>query len=142
MVTTTKTIIRSYEGLLKLHTFEERFQYLSLRGNVGRSTFGLERYLNQAFYTSRQWKDVRHIVIARDEGRDLAMPGYEIYDKVIIHHIKPMTIEDIEDGNPLILDPDNLITTSHDTHNAIHYGTQESLKNQLVERRPGDTKLW
>lgn len=133
---------RSYRGLLRLHSFEERFEYLSLRGTVGSSTFGFDRWMNQAFYTSREWRDLRHQIIARDEGCDLGMIGFEIYERPIIHHIVPMKPEDFDEGNPLILDPDNLITTTHNTHNAIHFGDSSLLKVGPIERRPGDTKLW
>lgn len=135
-------IIRSYSELRQLQTFEERYQYLRIGGYVGDSTFGFERYLNQSFYRSREWKQTRNVVIARDEGLDLGIPGYEIFDRVIIHHMNPMTIEDIENGSEDILDPEFLITTTHLTHNAIHYGDESLLRKPLVERRPGDTKLW
>lgn len=105
-------------------------------------TFGHDRYLNQQFYTSRQWKDMRQYVILRDNGCDMGVPGYEIHDKIIIHHIVPMTPEDFAEGNPLILDPDNLITVTHNTHNAIHFGDASQLIQPYVERRPGDTSLW
>lgn len=105
-------------------------------------TFGHERYMNQRFYTSREWRDIRHEVIARDEGMDLGVPDYEIYDKIIIHHMNPMTPDEIEHGSREILDPEFLITTTHRTHNAIHYGDERQLPRQLIERRPGDTKLW
>lgn len=135
-------MIRSYSELRRVQTFEKRFEYLKLKGSVGRSTFGFERYLNQQFYTSRQWRQVRDRVIARDVGMDLGVEGYEIYDRIIIHHMNPMTIEDIEHGNSDILDPEFLITTTHKTHNAIHYGDASLLPKVLVERRPGDTRLW
>jgi hypothetical protein len=133
---------RSYSDLHGLATFEERFEYLSLRSQVGQSTFGFERYVNQQFYTSRQWRQVRDKVIARDLGMDLGIEGHEIYDKVIIHHMNPMTVDDIERGDSAILDPEFLITTTHDTHNAIHYGDSSLLRQPLVERGPGDTRLW
>lgn len=133
---------RSYSGLRQLNSFEERFEYLALRGAVGQETFGFERWMNQAFYTSTEWRNLRHHIIARDEGMDLGVRGYEIFDKLVIHHIIPMTPEDFETGNPLMLDPDNLITTTHSTHNAIHYGDANLLPQPIVERRPGDTKLW
>lgn len=136
------TNTKSYSELIRLKTFDERFDYLSLRGSVGDTTFGFERYLNQDFYRSYEWKHVRNTVIARDLGCDLALEGYEIYDRVIIHHMNPMTIEDIEDGNSDILDPEFLITTTHRTHNAIHFGDKNLLIPPLVERRPGDTVLW
>lgn len=116
--------------------------YLSLKGRVGESTFGFDRYINQKFYTSTQWRQVRDHVIARDLGMDLACDGYEIHDKVIIHHMNPMTADDIIHGDSDILDPEFLITTTHLTHNAIHYGDPSLLRPQFVERVPGDTKLW
>ena len=125
-----------------METFEERFDYLSLRGTVGQTTFGFERYLNQQFYTSRQWRQVRHHVIARDLGCDLGVEGFEIFDKIIIHHMNPMNVDEIIHGDEAILDPEFLISTTHGTHNAIHYGTKTHLPRRLVERRPGDTKLW
>jgi hypothetical protein len=133
---------RTYSELQRLQTFEERFEYLSLKGRVGESTFGFERYLNQRFYTSKEWRDVRQEVIARDEGLDLAIPGYEIYDKIIVHHMNPMTVENIEHSDSDILNPEFLIATTLRTHNAIHYGDASKLARPLVDRRPGDTKLW
>lgn len=133
---------RSYSELSRLSSLEERFDYLQLRGGVGRSTFGFERYLNQRFYTSSQWRRTRDFVIARDEGRDLGVPGYDIHDRIYIHHMNPMTVEDFETGNPAILDPEFLISVTHQTHNAIHYGTRDNLRKPFVEREPGDTRLW
>jgi len=135
-------ISRSYQELLSYETFEERFRYLSLGGEVGADTFGFDRYLNQSFYASREWKRIRQQVIARDEGRDLALPGHEIYDRIYVHHMNPMTPDDIKHGNDDILDPDFLICVTHQTHNAIHYGDERALPRPFVERRPGDTKLW
>lgn len=134
-------MIRTYSRMIKLETFEERYNYLRLQGSIGRDTFGFDRYVNQAFYRSQEWADVRNFVIVRDEGCDLAIPDREIHSGLLVHHMNPMTVEDIQHGNPKILDPDYLITTTHRTHNAIHYGTEENL---LVhkERVPGDTKLW
>lgn len=137
-----KTIIRSYRGLMQFDTHLERFEYLKLAGAVGAATFGAERYLNQEFYRSREWKMARRDAIIRDEGCDLGIPGYEIGDKIMVHHIKPITIEDVEEGNPIILSLDNLICCSHITHNAIHYGNKSTLALPFVERQPGDTKLW
>lgn len=134
--------IRSYSELRRLSTFEERFRYLQLRGSVGKATFGFERHVNQRFYTSREWRLVRNKVIARDDGLDLGVDGYEIFDRIIIHHMNPMTVEDIEHGSTDILDPEFLITTTHRTHNAIHYGDENLLLKPFVERRPGDTRLW
>lgn len=133
---------RNYSDLRQLLTFEERFKYLKLRGRVGESTFGYDRWMNQQFYTSRQWRDVRHEVIARDLGCDMGIEGYEIHSGLYIHHMNPMTVGDIESGNPDILNPDFLITVTHATHNAIHYGDESLLPRPVVERKPGDTKLW
>ena len=135
-------MVRTYSELRRLLTFEERYDYLKLRASVGEVTFGFERYLNQDFYRSRQWRDVREFVIARDEGMDLGIDGYEIYDRVIIHHMNPMRTEDLINGNEDVLDPEFLITTTHRTHNAIHYGDKSLLPTALVDRRPGDTRLW
>lgn len=134
--------IRTYSQMLRETSFEDRFDYLCLAGEVGKSTFGFDRWINQEFYRSREWKQVRDEVIARDEGMDLASFGYEIFDKIVIHHMNPMRAEDIEVGDPRILDPNFLITTSHKTHNAIHFGGRSLLRPVLVDRRPGDTKLW
>lgn len=133
---------RSYSELIRIHDFEERFRYLSLRGSVGASTFGFDRYLNQDFYRSRQWKLIRNDVIVRDNGCDLGIPGLEIYDRVYIHHMNPMTPDEIIDGEESILDPEFLICVTHQTHNAIHYGTEKQLRRQPTERRSGDTLLW
>lgn len=133
---------RSYTQLSRLHTFEERYRYLALRGVVGSATFGFDRYINQQFYTSRQWRQVRHYVITRDNGSDLGVDGYEIHSRLVIHHMNPMTAEDISHGDADILDPEFLITTTHQTHNAIHYGDERQLPRPLTERRRGDTKLW
>jgi hypothetical protein len=135
-------IIRSYRDLRRLQTFDERFEYLKLGGVVGRETFGFERYLNQMFYRSPEWKRTRQGIIIRDNGCDLGIPGREIFDRVIIHHMNPITIEDIELSRDCIFDPDNLICTSHDTSNAIHYGDRSLLMKLPQERRKGDTQLW
>lgn len=133
---------RSFSDLNRFTTFEDRFEYLRLKGAVGESTFGFDRYINQQFYRSAEWKRVRQQVIARDLGRDLGVDGYDIHDRIVIHHMNPMTPEHIEDGVSDILDPEFLITTTHDTHNAIHYGNASLLRQPFVERRPGDTTLW
>jgi 5-methylcytosine-specific restriction endonuclease McrA len=134
--------IRTYSELIQLETFEQRFAYLSIRGEVGCATFGGNRWINQQFYTSREWRLLRHDVIARDEGRDLGVEGYEIYDRIIVHHMNPIDEEDILHGTPRALDLENLICTTHDTHNAIHYGDARLLPKPHIPRRPGDTKLW
>lgn len=134
--------IRTYSELRRIESFEERYDYLQLRGEVGRSTFGFERYMNQRFYTSREWKHIRNQVIARDEGLDLGIEGYEIYDRIIIHHMNPMTPDNLKHGDEDILNPEFLVTTTHRTHNAIHYGDRSLLPQLYVERHRGDTKLW
>ncbi len=134
--------IRSYTEMCQFHTFKERYDYLRLRASVGEVTFGFDRWINQQFYRSVQWKQIRDEVIARDLGCDLGLEGYDIFDRVIIHHMNPMRAEDIDGGDPDILNPEYLITTTHNTHNAIHYGDESLLPRPMVERRPGDTKLW
>lgn len=134
--------IKSYSELRRIDDFEERFKYLALKGEVGRSTFGFDRHINQQFYRSTQWRQIRQHVIARDRGLDLGVDGYEIYDQILIHHMNPLVAEDIMHGDPSILDPEFLITTTHKTHNAIHYGDERLLPKPLVARRSGDTRLW
>lgn len=136
------TMIRRYSELRHIPTFEERFEYLKLNGSVGRETFGFDRYINQRFYTSKEWRDIRHYVIARDLGLDLGAEGYEINSRILIHHMNPIVVDDILHKNDDILDPEFLITTCHNTHNAIHYGDSNLLPKPLVERSRGDTKLW
>lgn len=133
---------RTFLELIKLETFEERFRYLSLKGSVGRATFGFDRYLNQKFYSSREWKQIRSYVITRDEGMDLGVYGYEIHSDILIHHMNPLRPEDIFNKSDIILDPMYLITTSHRTHNAIHFGDASLLPKPFVPRQPGDTLLW
>ena len=135
-------LVRSYSELRRLHTFDERFDYLMLGGSVGHETFGHDRWINQRFYASFEWKQVRDQVIVRDQGCDLGIPGYEIHHDILIHHINPMVADDIVHGETWILDPEYLITTTQTTHNAIHYGAKSLLPKVVVERRPGDTKLW
>jgi hypothetical protein len=134
--------IRSYTELSRLRTIEERFDYLRLHGSVGNSTFGFDRYMNQQFYTSSEWRRLRNHIIARDNGCDLGIEGYEVYDRIAIHHMNPMRVDDIVQGNADILDPEFLIAVAHQTHNAIHYGTGSLLPRKPIERRRGDTKLW
>ena len=134
--------IRTFSELRLLETFDERFDYLKLQGSVGHPTFGFDRYINQRFYTSRQWRSVRNDVIARDLGLDLGCVGHEIHRELLIHHMNPITPNDIVDDLESILDPEFLITTSHNTHNAIHYGDVSLIPTRFVERRPGDTRLW
>ena len=134
--------IKTYSELMEFESLVDRFRYLALRGRVGETTFGFDRYMNQMFYTSREWKRVRFQVIARDQGRDLGVDGWEIHTGLTIHHMNPMTVADIRDGNPEILDPEYLITTQLPTHNAIHYGDERFLPGVVVERSRGDTQLW
>ena len=133
--------IRTYSELVLADTFEDRFEYLKLDGHVGYATFGFDRHLNQQFYASREWKQLRAHVISRDNGCDLGVPGYEISYGLLIHHINPMTPHDIVHGEEWILDPEYLITTSKRTHNAIHFG-DDIRPAGVVLRSPGDTKLW
>jgi hypothetical protein len=133
---------KTYSVLRRLGSFEERFEYLKLGGGVGLETFGHDRWMNQRFYTSPEWKQVRNHVILRDGGCDLGIPGYEIQRGLLIHHINPMDVADIVHGEEWILDPEYLITTTHMTHNAIHYGDRSLLPRVVLARQPGDTKLW
>lgn len=135
-------MIRSYKELRRLETFEDRYDYLKLRGVVGASTFGFDRWMNQAFYSSREWRLIRSHIIVRDNGCDLGIDGYEMHDRIYIHHINPMSVAHITQGDEDILDPEYLIATSHRTHNAIHYGDERMLRQPLVQRTAGDTKLW
>jgi len=134
--------IRTYSDLLKLETLEDRFNYLKLGGKVGRQTWGFDRYFNQKFYHSLEWKRIRDIVIIRDNGCDLGIPGYEINDKILIHHMNPILIEDLTKGNQDILNPEFLVCTSNITHQAIHYGDIDLLPQKPIIRVAGDTKLW
>lgn len=137
------TRIRTYSELRRLDTFEERFRYLTLSGVVGEATFGFDRHMNQMFYSSSEWKRIRNFVIARDSSCDLGILGQEIFSKSIyIHHMNPMVPDDIKHSKPEILDPEFLISVTHRTHNAIHYGDESQLQKPYVERQPGDTKLW
>lgn len=136
-------MIKTYSELIKLPTFEERFEYLKLKGKVGFETFGYDRYLNQNFYKSSLWRSVRNRVINRDMGRDLGVEGYEIYGKIIIHHMNPITVDDIEESSIYLMNPEYLICVSNDTHQAIHYGDRNLLaERNIVERFPNDTCPW
>lgn len=134
--------IRTYSEMKKLSSFEERFEYLKLSGKVGAETFGFERYLNQNFYRSKMWKELRNRIIIRDDGNDLAMDGYLIGGKILIHHLNPITKKDIEDMSEYMLDPEFLVCCSHNTHNAIHYGDADLLPQLPVERKPNDQCPW
>lgn len=135
-------IIRTYHELVKRATFRERFEYLRLGGQVGADTFGFERYLNQRFYHSAEWQSIRNTVIARDLGCDLGVDGYSIFGKVYIHHMNPITTTDIRKATEYLSNPEYLICTTHNTHNAIHYGDASLLPTELVERTPYDTCPW
>ncbi len=139
---TMKTIIRTYSELITLPTFMERYKYLQIGGTVGADTFGFDRYLNQAFYKSEEWKSIRRHVIIRDCGCDLGIEGREIHERILIHHINPISEEDILDRSDLLLNPEYLISTSHRTHNAIHYGDDSILIDMPLERRKNDTCPW
>lgn len=134
--------IRTYHELISLPTFKERFEYLKLSGSVGKQTFGFERYLNQKFYQSVEWRQLRDKIITRDRGCDLAMDGYDIVGRIYIHHMNPIEVDDIREASEYLLNPDYLITTTHDTHNAIHYGDGSLLVTEPIERKPNDTCPW
>ena len=134
--------IRTYSELITIQTFEERFEYLQLKGSVGKDTFGYDRYLNQVLYRSPEWKRLRNQIIIRDDGCDLACDGYDVYGKVLIHHLNPITVEDILTRSRKVFDPDNLVCVSHSTHNAIHYGDVDLLVTGPIIRTKNDTCPW
>ena len=136
------TTIRTYSELIRLPTFEERYKYLQLKGSVGIDTFGFDRYLNQKFYKSKEWKRIRDYVIIRDNGCDLGIADREIDRRVIIHHMNPIDLKDIQNVSDFLLNPEYLITTTHSTHNAIHYGDEQLLVKEPVIRKPNDTCPW
>lgn len=135
-------IIRTYSELITLPTFEERFNYLKLKGQVGKDTFGFDRWLNQIFYRDPEWKSVRDYVIVRDNGCDLGVDGYEINGRILVHHMNPISKEDILERSKYLLDPEFLISTVHNTHNAIHYGDEDLLIKTPIERTKNDTCPW
>lgn len=135
-------MLRTYSELIKLKTFDERFEYLKLGGTVGDITFGFDRYLNQSFYHSREWKAIRREIIIRDDGNDLGIDGYSIESVIHVHHMNPMMVHDLLDDIDKILNPEYLICTSPRTHKAIHYSNKDILCKDPVVRFPGDTKLW
>lgn len=137
------TKFKTYSELITLPTFEQRYEYLRLEGWVGKETFGFDRYLNQKFYHDPEWMRIRDRVITRDNGCDLGVRGYEInYERIIIHHINPMTVEDIVHRNPMLFDMENLICVTHNTHQAIHYGDSNLISKTPVERTKNDTCPW
>lgn len=135
-------MIRTYSELITLPTFEERYRYLRLGGTVGKETFGFDRYLNQAFYSSKEWKRIRRDIIIRDLGCDLGVEGFEIFGKIIVHHMNPITQKDILHRSEFLLDPEYLICTSHNTHEAITYGDESLLITSPIERTENDTCPW
>ena len=134
--------IKTYSELITFSTFEERFEYLQLKGIVGQETFGFDRYLNQILYNSKEWKHLRNEIIVRDNGCDLALEGFEIHGRILIHHINPITIDDVIKRREMVFDPENLICVTHNTHNAIHYGDKSLLITGPIERRANDTCPW
>lgn len=135
-------MLKTYSELMALKTFKERFEYLKLNGVVSNETFGFDRYLNQKLYKSREWKSLRDKIIMRDDGCDLGDIDRPIHGKIIIHHLNPISREDLLNMNPIVFDPNNLICCSHITHNAIHYSEEDLLPSEPIQRQPGDTKLW
>lgn len=136
----TPRSLKTYKYLNRLKTFEERFEYLKLSGSIAEQTFGSKRFLNQALYASDKWKKVRGEIIIRDNGCDLGMDGYELIGRIYIHHLNPITIDDVRYGRNCVFDPDNLICCSMDTHNRLHFGTEPP--KPLVARQPNDTCPW
>ena len=134
--------IRTYSELILLPTFEERFKYLQLNGRVGDDTFGFDRYINQNFYKSADWKRIRDQIIIRDNGCDLALEGYEIYERILIHHMNPITVKDVELSTEYLMNPEYLICVTHNTHNAIHYGDEKLINKGPVVRTKNDTCPW
>lgn len=133
---------KSYSELIQLPTFLDRYRYLKIGGRIGEDTFGFDRYLNQTLYRSAEWKRFRREIVVRDEGRDLGCDGYEIVGNILVHHINPITLEDVLNRDPKIFDPENVICVSHNTHNAIHYGGENLLITEPVIRKPNDTCPW
>ena len=138
----TSTNIRTYSELITIPTFKGRYEYLRLKGIIGEETFGFDRYLNQSFYRSREWMDIRDYVIVRDNGCDLGMPGHEIHGRILIHHMNPITKEDILRRSEFLLDPEYLISTIKLTHDAIHYGDENLLMDEPIVRTKNDTCPW
>lgn len=134
--------IRRYSELIRFHTFEERFKYLMLKGQVGKETFGFDRYINQRFYHSEEWRQVKNRVIARDLGRDLGIEGHDIYGRIYVHHMNPILVKDIEECSEYLMNPEYLITTTFATHNAIHYGDESFVILSPKERSPNDMCPW
>lgn len=142
MLTMKTGRIRTYSELISIPTFEGRFKYLKMNGKVGKDTFGFDRYLNQIFYRSKKWKSIRNQVIIRDNGCDLGMEGHDIFGRILIHHMNPITIDDIKQESEYLLDPEYLICVAHNTHNAIHYGDEGLLIKEPIVRTQNDTCPW
>lgn len=141
--TINKMAKKCYSELITLPTFEERYRYLQIGGEIGIETFGLERIFNQRFYTSKEWKDIRRKIVVRDNGCDMAFPEHDIFDRPMVHHINPISLADLHNHSDKLFDPENLILVSHSTHNAIHYGSYEQIREMVyVERQPFDTCPW
>lgn len=137
-----KMIIRTYSELITLPTFEDRYRYLQLNGEVGKDTFGFDRYINQQFYRSKEWQRIRDEVIIRDNACDLGMEGYEIHGRIYVHHMNPIMVQDIQSNSDYLMNPEFLICTTHRTHNAIHYGDENLLARAPIERTKNDTCPW
>lgn len=135
-------MIRCYKDLSRLESFMERYQYLKIHGKVGEETFGLDRYINQSLYKSQRWRNIRSQVIIRDNGCDLGVDGHEIDRYIVVHHMNPITLEDIEEERDIVFDPEYLICCASRTHQAIHFGDEGLLPKDYVERKPNDTCLW
>lgn len=138
----TIEIIRTYHELIKIDNFEDRYRYLKLNGRVGEKTFGFDRILNQLLYSSKRWKRTRDNIIIRDKGCDLGMDGYDLHSEILVHHINPITLEDVEMEREEVFDPEYLICSSLNTHNAIHYGNESLLPRAPIIRRKNDTCPW
>lgn len=134
--------IRTYSELKQLETFKERLEYLRLNGNVGEDTFGFDRYFNQKFYRSKEWKELRNYIIARDHGCDLGIDERPIFERILIHHMNPISVKDISEASDFLLNPEYLICVTHDTHNALHYGTKKKDEDLPLERSKNDTTPW
>lgn len=134
--------MKTYSELISLSTFEDRFNYLRLNGKVGRDTFGIDRYLNQVLYVSPEWRQFRNQIVLRDNGCDLRLEGYEIFGQIIVHHIDPITVDDVVNRSEKLFDPNNVVCVSLDTHNGIHYGTDTFIHRVPKDRSPMDTCPW
>lgn len=135
-------MIRTYSELISLPTYEQRFNYLKLDGKVGEETFAKDRWLNQKFYHSQEWRSLRNKIIVRDLGCDMAVEGFQIYERPLIHHMNPITQDDVLQHSDYLINPEYLITVAYNTHQAIHYGNADLLMESPIERKAGDTKLW